>query len=160
LKDYRQLGGIRGLITEAERQLEFIGSYVRQNQVAVDALRKLKRAYFTDKQIEDLVNLVSAWGGENCFLNKPLDTDLVKIGSKSNRFSTRPMSSGSEKNPPKLSDTDSSNNGKNLQQPNSSNSGENGGNNGYTMADFIKLNFLSSANSNMLNKLGGQRQIN
>ena len=47
-------------------------------------------------------------------------------------------------------------NGKNnpQQMGNGHNPGPENGNNGYSMSDFIRLNLLSSATSNMINRIG------
>jgi hypothetical protein len=140
--------GLWRVIGKAEKQLSALGPLIRENQQAITTLTYLQRAGFSQKDVKELVALVSIWnksmvqgnGISNNSMNGKLDTELIDVGTQ-----MQP------------------NNGNgNLQQSGSSNPGSNNcgnGNNGhgvngnFSTYDLIKLN-LKSSTTTMLNRMG------
>jgi hypothetical protein len=134
----RTLENIRIVIDKAETYSKALGNSIRQKEAAIATLVNLKAMGYTKKDIVGLVELVRNWNGNNGHV-KQLDTELRDFHQPGN---------GANNNLQKSN---------NLTNKNGSSSGSPLGKNGHdgpSMNDFVRLNLLRGATSNMLNRMG------
>jgi hypothetical protein len=133
-RDYRNLGGLRRVIENAEKQLSALGPLIRENQQAITTLTRLHVAGFSEKDIGDLATLVSIWNKSmaqgndiSSSMNRKLDTEMIEVG--------------------------------NLQQTSNNNPGSNNGSNGNngcsgpSLKELVRLNLLRNSTANMLHRV-------
>lgn len=145
LREYRSLGSLRRTIEHAERKLSTLGSVVRENQQAITTLTNLQRAGFSQKDIKELVALVSIWsqGNGNGISNRKLDTELIDVGNNDNLL----------QQPGNLQQSIHRQQNNGSSNPDPVNNGNNS-HGGFSMQDFIRLQLLQTSTSNILNKIG------
>ena len=97
LKDYRNFGSLGRIIEKAEKQLSALGPLIRQNQQALETLTNLRWADFSQKDIKELVALVSIWNkaGNGISSSRKLDTELIDVGTYGNNRNKTTRQSGS-----------------------------------------------------------------
>jgi Holliday junction resolvasome RuvABC DNA-binding subunit len=61
LRDYRQLGSLHKGVEQAKQQLSILDAFTAQKQQAMTTLMNLQLAGFSEKEITELVELVSRW---------------------------------------------------------------------------------------------------
>lgn len=144
-RDYRNLGGLRRVIENAENQLSASGPLIRENQKSLTTLTNLRRAGYSKKDIKELVALVSMWSQGNGIGYRKLDTELLKIdvGTNGGGNLQHPNNGPSSSNPALLDRKLS---------PVEGNNDYGGGN--FTMGDYLKLQMLKCSTTNMLSRMG------
>lgn len=134
LRDYRQLGGVKRVIVNAEKYLSTLGSHIREKEAAVDTVMKLRAIGYTEGDMKKLMGIVKDGRGW-----RKLDTELLP-DEKLEKI----RHSGYNGNP--------------HQQPGQSIPAPVKENNGYGSGpsdnQLIKLSLLKSANIHMRSRLG------
>ena len=90
IREYRQLGTLQSTIKRVKEQLSVLNAFNEQQKLAVTTLINLQLAGFSEKDINELIGLVTAWNksgigvpgfgqgnGRNGF---KLDDKLIGIG--------------------------------------------------------------------------------
>jgi hypothetical protein len=93
LREYRQLGSLHKSIEKAKQQLSVLDAFTAQNQAAVTTVMNLQLAGFSEKDINELIGLVTAWNksgiggpglsqgnGSSSMNGSKLDDKLIGIG--------------------------------------------------------------------------------
>ena len=126
-REYRNLGGLRRVIENAEKQLSALGPLIRESLQSLTTLTNLLRAGFSQKDVKELVALVSIWNKGNGISGIKLDTELIDVGKQGNNGNLQQPNNGNSN--PAVPDRKLS--------PVEGNNGYGGGN--FTMGDFLKL---------------------
>src|SRR5262249_48090768 len=61
LREYRQLGSLHKGVEQVKRQLAVLDAFTAQKQQAITTLMNLQLAGFSEKDINELIGLVTAW---------------------------------------------------------------------------------------------------
>jgi hypothetical protein len=93
IREYRQLGTLQNFIKQVKQQLSVLNAFNEQQKLAVTTLINLQLAGFSEKDINELIGLVTAWNksgivvpdfsqgnGRSSMNGFKLDDKLIGIG--------------------------------------------------------------------------------
>src|SRR5262249_49026344 len=93
LREYRQLGSLHKRVQQVKQQLAVLDAFTAQKQQAITTLMNLQLAGFSEKNINELIGLVTAWNksgigvpgfsqghGRSSMNGFKLDDKLIDIG--------------------------------------------------------------------------------